>query len=47
MFVADGWRTNTYGAGDLIVRIGSQDISLRALVADIEDTAILGLRFLS
>ena len=47
MFVAGGRRTYTYGAGDLIVRIGSRAISLRVLVADIEDTAILGLGFLS
>ena len=47
VFVADGRRTNTYGTGDLTVRIGSQDISLSVLVADIEDSAILGMEFLS
>ena len=47
VFVADGRRTNTYGTGEMTVRIGTQDVSLSVLVADIEDTAILGMEFLS
>ena len=47
VFVADGRRTNTYGTGEMTVRFGTQDVSLRVLVADIEDTAILGMEFLS
>ena len=39
VFVADGRRTNTYGTGEMTVRIGTQDVSLSVLVADIEDTA--------
>lgn len=47
MFVADGQSANTYGTEDLTVRVGSQDITLSVLVADIQDSAILGLEFLS
>ena len=47
VFVADGRRTNTYGTGEMTIRIGTQDVSLRVLVADIEDSAILGMEFLS
>lgn len=47
VFVADGRRTNTYGTGEITIRIGTQDVSLRVLVADIEDSAILGMEFLS
>lgn len=43
----DGQRTNTYGTGDLTVRIGNLDISLSVLVANIEDLSILGMEFLS
>ena len=44
VFVADGRRTNTYGTGDTTLRIGTQDVSLSVLVADIEDCAIQGLK---
>lgn len=47
VFVADGRRTNTYGTGELSVRIGSQDVNISVLVADVEDSAILGMEFLS
>lgn len=47
VFLADGRRTNTYGTGEMTIRIGTQDVSLRVLVADIEDSAILGMEFLS
>ena len=47
VFVADGRKTSTYGSGRLSVKIGSQDVNISVLVADIEDSAILGMEFLS
>ena len=47
VFVADGRETTTYGSGRLLVKIGSQDVNISVLVADIEDSAILGMEFLS
>ena len=47
MFVADGRKTTTYGSGRLSVKTGSQDVNISVLVADIEDSAILGMEFLS
>ncbi len=41
VFVADGRKTSTYVTGKLYVRIGKQDVTLRVVVADIEDSAIL------
>ena len=43
MFLADGRGTKTYGMGNITVRIGTQEINLEVLVADIEDKAILGI----
>ena len=45
--VADGRRANTHGTGNLTVTIGSQDVSVSVLVADIEDCTLLGMEFLS
>ena len=47
VFVADGRKTTTYGIGRLSVKIGSQDVNISVLVADIEDFALLGMEFLS
>ena len=47
VFVADGRKTGTYGTGKLSVRIGRQDVTIRVVVADIEDSAILGMEFLA
>ena len=47
MFVADGRKTSTYGSGRLSVKIGTQDVNISVLVADIGDSAILGMEFLS
>lgn len=47
VFVADGRKTSTYGTGKLSVRIGRQDVTIRVVVADIEDSAILGMDFLA
>jgi len=45
--IADGRKTSTYGSGRLSVKIGSQDVNISVLVADIEDSAIQGMEFLS
>ena len=47
VLVADGRRANTYGIGNLTVRVGRQDANISVLVTDIEDCAILGMEFLS
>ena len=47
VFVADGRKTSTYGSGRLSVKIGRQDVNISVLVVDIEDSAILGMEFLS
>ena len=47
VFVADGRKTGTYGTGKLSVRIGRQDVTIRVVVADTEDSAILGMEFLA
>ena len=47
VFLADGQSTKTYGMGNTTVRIGTQEINVRVLVADIEDEAILGIEFFS
>ena len=42
------WRqTSRYGRRESSVRIGSHDIGISVLVADIEDSAILSMDFLS
>ena len=47
VFVADGRKTGTYGTGKLSVRIGRQDVTISVVVADVEDSAILGMEFLA
>ena len=47
VLVAAGRKANTYGRGNLTVRVGRQDANISVLVADIEDCAILGMEFLS
>ena len=47
VFVADRRKTSTYGSGRLSVKIGCQDVNISVLVAVIEDSAILGMEFLS
>ena len=41
VLVADGRRANTYGRGNLTVRVGRQDANISVLVADIEDWVFL------
>ena len=39
VFVEDGRKTSIYGSCRLSVKIGSQDVNISVLVADIEDSA--------
>ena len=41
VLVADGRRANTYGRGNLTVRVGRQDANISVLVTDIEDWEFL------
>lgn len=47
MFVADGRQVKTHGYGEITLRLGSQEVLLNVLVADIEDAGILGMDFLT
>ena len=40
LFLADGGKTGTYETGKLSVRIGRQDVTIRVVVADIEDSVV-------
>ena len=47
MFVADGRQVKTYGCGEISLLLGTQEVIMNVLVADIQDAGILGMDFLS
>ena len=47
MFAADGRHVKTYGCGDISLLLGTQEVFMNVLVADIEDAGILGMDFLT
>ena len=45
--LADGQQAKTHGLGHVVVRLGTKEIEMHVIVAEVEDEGILGMDFLS